>query len=54
MRPVEGHLAEFMIMMIKDGNLVRLLEHLYAHIGKNVGHPLRPALIPRDRERHAG
>ena len=47
-------LADFVIVKIKDRDLVRLLQHLHAEIPKNVRHGFGPALVARGRIAHAG
>src|ERR1700719_1347087 len=53
MRLVHAHVADLMIVPIKDGDLVRLLEHLHSPIPKNVGHGFGPTLVARGRSAHA-
>src|SRR5262249_32666305 len=49
MRLVQAHAADLMIVAIKDGDLVRLLDELRWAIGKNERHPCRPTLVARVR-----
>jgi hypothetical protein len=42
---VHAHVADLMIVPIKDRDLVRLLEHLHSPIPKNVGHGFGPTLV---------
>src|SRR5882672_12591559 len=53
MRLVQAHVADLMIVAIKDGDLVRLLQQLRWAIRKNERHPCRPTLVARVRIAYA-
>jgi hypothetical protein len=46
------HMSDFMILIVKDRDLVRLLEHQHSRICKDEGHSFRPALIAWARIAH--
>jgi hypothetical protein len=49
MRLVQAHVADLMIIGIKDGDLVRLLQQLRWAIRENERHPCGPTLVARVR-----
>jgi hypothetical protein len=51
---VEANMADLVVEVIKDRDLVRLPEYLDSHILKNVGHSFGPTLVARGRGGHAG
>ena len=54
MGPVHAHLAELMIVVVEDRDLVRLLEHLDFKVPENIGHWLVGTLVVRVRKGQAG
>src|SRR5215469_4744880 len=53
MRLVQAHAADLMIVAIKDGDLVRLLQQLRWAICENERHTSRPTLVARVRIAYA-
>jgi hypothetical protein len=49
MRLVHAHAAYDIIFIVKERDLVRLLEHLHSRVAKNEGHPFGPTLVARVR-----
>src|SRR5580704_1719029 len=49
MRRVQAHAADLMIVDIKDGDPIHLLDHLHAHVRENEGHSSGPTLVARGR-----
>ena len=45
MRLVQAHMADLVIVVIKNRDLVRLLENLYPSINKHEGQSFRPTLV---------
>jgi hypothetical protein len=50
MSRIHANLAEFMIVIVKDGDLVRPLENLNFEVPENIGHRLVDALVVRVRK----
>src|SRR5207253_7594520 len=53
MRRVQAHMADLMIVVIKNGNLVRLLQDQDGATCKHEWHPSRPTLVARARKSNA-
>src|SRR3981189_669547 len=53
MRLVQAHVADLMIVAIKDGDLVRLLQQLRWAVCENERHPSRTTLVARVRIAYA-
>lgn len=54
MRLVQAYATDLMIIVIKDRDLVRLLQQLHSTTGKDIRHPLGRTLVARVRIAGAG